>query len=103
MSEIRFSAGHHRYGDRVVLDGIELDPRGNIYISDVVRNEIWVLSRDGKQRILVANKANAPLDDNSSLVFKDGVLCTANLGYRHRNSVEADRTVVCMTGFPVPK
>jgi sugar lactone lactonase YvrE len=86
-----------------VLDGIELDPQGNIYISDVVRNEIWVLSHDGKQRILIATKANAPLDDNTSLVFKDGVLCTANLGYRHAKPEEADRTVVCMKGFPLPK
>lgn len=86
-----------------VLDGIELDPQGNIYISDVVRNEIWVLSPDGKQRILVANKANAPLDDNASLVFKDGVLCTTNLGYRHAKPDDADRTVVCMKGFRLPK
>ena len=86
-----------------VLDGIERDPLGNIYISDVVRNEIWVLSHDGKQRILVANKANAPLDDNASLVYRDGVLCTANLGYTHKKPEEADRTVVCMKGFRVPK
>ena len=86
-----------------VLDGIELDAQGHLYVSDVVHNEIWVLSHDGKQRMLIASKANAPLDDNTSLVLKGNVLCTANLGYIHSKPEEADRTVVCMTGFPVPK
>jgi sugar lactone lactonase YvrE len=86
-----------------VLDGIELDARGYVYVSDVVHNEIWVLSHDGNQRMLIASKANAPLDDNTSLVLKGDVLCTANLGYSHAKPAEADRTVVCMKGFPVPQ
>ena len=57
-----------------------------------VRNAYWF-----------ANKANAPLDNNTSLVLKGDVLCTANLGFTHAKLEEADRTVVCMKGFPVPK
>ena len=34
--------------------------RRDIYVSDVPRNEIWVIANDGSQRILIANKANAP-------------------------------------------
>jgi hypothetical protein len=34
---------------------------------------------------------------------KGDVLCTANLGFTHAKPEEADRTVVCMKGFPVPK
>ncbi len=86
-----------------MLDGIELDAAGDIYVSDVLRNEIWVIAHDGSQRILIANKANAPLDDNTSLVMKGDMLCTANLGYSHPKPEEADRTVVCMKGFAVPK
>ena len=86
-----------------LLDGIAMDATGEIYVSDIVRNEIWALSHDGRQRILIASKENAPLDDNASLIIKDGILCTANLGYRHRKPAEADRTVVCMKGFAVPK
>jgi hypothetical protein len=86
-----------------MLDGIELDAAGDIYVSDVLRNEIWVIAHDGSQRILIANKANAPLDDNTSLAMKGDVLCTANLGYSHAKPEEADRTVVCMKGFAVPK
>jgi len=56
-----------------------------------------------RQRILIASKAGAPLDDNTSLVLKGDVLCTANLGFTHAKPEEADRTVVCMKGFPVPK
>ena len=85
------------------FDGIELDRKGNIYVSEILRNQIWVLSPDGSQRILIATKMNAPLDNNTSLVLKGDVLCTANLGFSHAKPEEADRTVVCMKGFPVPK
>ena len=85
------------------FDGIELDSRGNIYVSELLLNQIWVLSPDGSQRILIATKQNAPLDNNTSLVMKGDVLCTANLGFTHATPEEADRTVVCMKGFPLPK
>lgn len=85
------------------FDGVELDARGNIYVSEILRNEIWVLAPDGSQRILIANKMNAPLDNNTSLVLRGDVLCTANLGFTHPKPEQADRTVVCMKGFPVPK
>ncbi len=86
-----------------VFDGVELDAKGNIYVSEILRNEIWVLSPDGSQRILIASKSNAPLDNNTSLVLKGDVLCTSNLGFSHAKPEDADRTVVCMKGFPVPK
>ena len=46
---------------------------------------------------------DAPLDNNTSLVLKGDVLCTANLGFVHAKPEEADRTVVCMKGFSLPK
>jgi len=85
------------------FDGVEVDAKGNIYVSEIFRNEIWVLSPDGSQRILVANRMTAPLDNNTSLVLKGDVLCTANLGFTHAKPEDADRTVVCMKGFPLPK
>jgi len=86
-----------------LLDGVTLDAKGNIYISDMLRNEIWVVSPDGSQRILIASKMNAPLDNNAALVLKGNVLCTVNFGFAHEKAEDADRTVVCMTGFSVPK
>ncbi len=89
-----------------LLDGVVLDAKGNIYVSEMLRNEIWVLSPDGSQRILIANKMNAPLDTNTGLVLKGDVLCTSNSGFEHivhSKPEEADRTVVCMKGFSVPK
>jgi sugar lactone lactonase YvrE len=91
------SSGHS------LLDAVVLDAKGNIYVSEMMRNEIWVLSPDGSQRILIANKMNAPLDTNTGLVLKGDVLCTSNSGFAHSKSEDADRTVVCMKGFPVPK
>jgi len=85
------------------LDGVALDPRGNIYISEILQSDIWVLSPDGSQRILIASKRNAPLDNNTSVIVKGDVLCTANLGFSHAKLADADRTVVCMSGFPVPQ
>jgi len=29
--------------------------KGNIYVSEILLNQIWVLSPDGSQRILIAN------------------------------------------------
>lgn len=86
-----------------VFDGIELDGKGNLYVSEIMLNQIWVLSPDGSQRILIASRMNAPLDNNTSLIIKGDVLCTANLGFAHVKPEEADRTVVCMRGFPLPK
>ncbi len=84
-------------------DLISFTWEGNIYVSEILLNQIWVLSPDGSQRILIANKENAPLDNNTSLVLKGDVLCTANLGFAHAKPEGADRTVVCMKGFPLPK
>ena len=86
-----------------LFDGVEIDAKGNIYVSEILRNEIWVVSPDGSQRILIANKMNAPLDNNTSLILKGDVLCTANLGFSHDKAEDADRTVVCMKGYSVPK
>jgi sugar lactone lactonase YvrE len=85
------------------LDGVETDAKGNIYVSEILQNDIWVLSPDGSQRILIANKANALLDNNTSLVLKGDVLCAANLGFSHAKREEANRTVVCMKGFSLPE
>ena len=86
-----------------LLDGVVLDAKGNIYVSEMLRNEIWVLSPDGAQRLQIANTNNAPLDNNTSLLLKGDVLCTANFGFIHEKLEEANRTVVCMKDFPVPK
>ncbi len=82
------------------LDGIELDEFGNIYLSEPFRNEIICLSSDGSQRIIIANRENAPLDNNTSLVLRKGILYTANLGFIHERWQNADKTVVAIKGFP---
>ncbi|MGQ0732183.1 MAG: SMP-30/gluconolactonase/LRE family protein, partial [Acidobacteriota bacterium] len=85
------------------FDGIEFDERGNIYVSEILRNELWVLSPDGSQRMLVADRRTAPLDNNTSIIWHDGVICTANLGFTHFPRIEeAARTIVCISGFQRP-
>ncbi len=94
---VALSRGHSPF------DGIELDDKGNIYVSEILRNELWVLSPDGTSRRLVADKRTAPLDNNTSLVWHDGIVCTANLGFTHFPKVEeADRTITCISGYGLP-
>jgi hypothetical protein len=81
----------------------ETNPEVGFLQVEILLNQIWVFSPDGWQRILIATKQNAPLDNNPSLVLKGDVLCTANLGFTHAKPEEADRTVVCVKGFPLPK
>ena len=85
-----------------LLDGIALDEAGNIYVSEIYRNEIVGVSPDGTRRVVVANKNLAPLDGNASLVVRDGVLYVANLGFAHPRWQDADKTVVAISGFPRP-
>jgi sugar lactone lactonase YvrE len=81
------------------LDGIELDERGNIYVSEILRSEISVLAPDGSQRMTIATRATAPLEGPTSLIYRNGALCVANMGWQ---AVPEPRTVVCISGFLRP-
>jgi sugar lactone lactonase YvrE len=84
------------------FDGIAFDDKANIYVSEILRSELWVLSPDGSKRALVANKKTAPLDDNTSLAWYKGTICTTNLGFTHQKPEQADKTIVCIRGYDVP-
>jgi sugar lactone lactonase YvrE len=81
------------------LDGIELDELGNIYVSEILRNEISVYSPDGRQRIVIATADTAPLVGPTSLVYRRGMLCVANMGW---DVTPEPRTVTCVSGFRRP-
>ena len=81
------------------LDGIELDELGNIYVSEILRNEISVFSPDGSQRIVIATAATAPLVNPTSLVYRRGMLCAANMGW---DVTPEPRTVTCVSGYRRP-
>jgi sugar lactone lactonase YvrE len=84
------------------FDGIAFDDKGNIYVSEIIRSELWVLSPDGSKRALVANKKMAPLDDNTSIAWYKGTICTTNLGFTHPKPEQADKTIVCIRGYDLP-
>jgi sugar lactone lactonase YvrE len=83
------------------LDGIAFDDKANIYVSEIGSSKLWVLSPDGIRRALVASKGMAPLDDNTSLAWYKGVICTANLGFTPRKPDQADKTIV-ISGYDMP-
>jgi sugar lactone lactonase YvrE len=81
------------------LDGIELDDSGNIYVSEILRDDILVFSPDGQRSAVVATSQVAPLNGPTSLVYRRGMLCTANMGWEVSPE---PTTVVCVTGYPRP-
>jgi sugar lactone lactonase YvrE len=81
------------------LDGITLDEVGNIYVSEILRSEISVFSPDGTERIVIATADTAPLVNPTSLIYRDGTLCAANLGW---NVTPEPRSVACISGFRRP-
>ncbi len=87
--------------DLGVLDGIELDERGNIYVSEIYRNEISVFSPDGRQRIVIGTAGTAPLDGPTSLSYRNGTLCVANSGMTSTDTREP-RSLACLSGFRRP-
>lgn len=87
--------------DLTMLDGVELDELGNIYVSEPYRNEISVFSPDGRQRIVVASAETAKLDGPTSLSYRNGTLCTANSGMTP-SDVHEPRSIVCISGFRRP-
>jgi sugar lactone lactonase YvrE len=87
--------------DLTMLDGVELDELGNIYVSEPYRNEISVFSPDGTQRIVVASADTAPIDGPTSLIYHNGTLCTSNSGMTP-TTVHEPRSVTCISGFRRP-
>jgi sugar lactone lactonase YvrE len=85
-----------------VTDGVELDELGNIYVSEIERDEISVFSPDGHTRIVVATADTAPIANPTSLVYRDGVLCVANLGAGPQG-LRQPRSVTCISGFKRPR
>jgi len=85
--------------DLAPLDGVALDEAGNIYVSEILRSEISVFSPDGSQRIVIATPDTAPLVNPTSLVYRDGVICAANLGW---NVTPEPRSIACISGFRRP-
>jgi sugar lactone lactonase YvrE len=87
--------------DLTVLDGVELDELGNIYVIEIYREEISVFSPDGSKRIVIATPDTAPITNPTSLIYRNGVLCTANLGEGMTVKKEP-RSVTCISGFRRP-
>jgi len=81
------------------LDGVELDERGNIYVTEILRSELSVFSPDGTKRIVIATADTAPLVNPTSIVYRKGTLCAANLGW---NVTPEPRSIACISGFRRP-
>lgn len=85
-----------------VLDGIAIDDEGDIYVSEITREEISVFSPDGQRRIVIATPQTAPIVDPTSLIYRQGMLCVANMG-EGVNTAKDPRTIACLTGFRRPE
>lgn len=83
-------------------DGLTVDADGTLYVSEILRSELWALRPDGRERYLVANARNAPLDGNAGLARFGNRLCVANVGFPKTDPATMRRTVVCLEGFEPP-
>jgi biotin transport system ATP-binding protein len=68
MAEIRFSAVHHRFGDRVVLAGIELT---------LTEHRIGIVGANGSGKSTLARMINGLVAPTSGAVTLDGLDTTA--------------------------
>jgi len=89
------------------FDGIEIDEEEYLYLSELSNDEIVVidplstnpLGPDLPPRLHIANKATAPLDGPCSLVLRDGILYSTQLGWGNPNP---DKTIVAIQGLLKP-
>jgi sugar lactone lactonase YvrE len=89
------SAGHAPF------DGIAIDDEGYIYASEPSQNQIIVVPPQAGWAGITPRKViakGAPLQGNCSLVFRDGVLYTANLAYGLPKE-KKNRAIVAIQGF----
>jgi len=89
------SAGH------TIFDGIEIDDEGYIYASENALGQIIVISPKAGWAGLTPRKViarGAPLQGNTSLVLRDGVLYVANLAYGVPKEKQ-NRTIIAIKGF----
>ena len=77
MAEIRFTAVHHRFGDRVVLDGIELN---------LSQHRVGIVGANGSGKSTLARMINGLIRPTSGAVTVDG-LDTAAKGREVRRRV----------------
>jgi len=77
VAEIRFTAVHHRFGDRVVLDGIELN---------LSQHRVGIVGANGSGKSTLARMINGLIRPTSGAVTVDG-LDTAAKGREVRRRV----------------
>ncbi len=82
-----------------LLDGVDIDADGFVYVSEPMLNRISVLSPDGLRRREVAGPDSGLIRFPTSLVYIDGTLCVTNFGMDPALSL---KTVTCMKGFARP-
>jgi biotin transport system ATP-binding protein len=68
MAEIRFSAVHHRFGERVVLNGVDLT---------LVEHRIGIVGANGSGKSTLARMINGLVTPTSGTVTLDGMDTTA--------------------------
>ncbi|WGF87315.1 L-dopachrome tautomerase-related protein [Marinivivus vitaminiproducens] len=54
-SDADLQAEVERYGDKPISDGITIDRRGNVYVTDLAANGIGVVEPDGRYRLLFSD------------------------------------------------
>ncbi|TKT75776.1 SMP-30/gluconolactonase/LRE family protein [Aquamicrobium sp. LC103] len=77
------------------MDGLEVDEKGNFYLTETTRSEVWKVSADAKKRQQLGNPLQAPLGAPASIAFGNGEICVTNLNFFKHLPASQANSIAC--------
>lgn len=81
------------------MDGLDLGPDGNFYVTEALRHEVWQISPDAAHRQQIGNPLDAPLGSPASIAWLGDELCVTNLNFFGNLAPAQANTIVCASGI----
>lgn len=83
-----------------LVDGICFDQAGNLWVTEITRNQLWIISTSGKAHIVFEDPSGDILDHPSSVTFAGDDLRTLLVGGLNQTRLASFRVPVA--GLPLP-
>ncbi|WP_425088606.1 SMP-30/gluconolactonase/LRE family protein [Stappia sp.] len=77
------------------MDGLEVDPQGNFYLTETLRSEVWKVSPDARSREQLGEPLQAPLGAPASLAFGEDSICVTNLNFFGHLPDDKAKSIAC--------
>lgn len=92
--------GPSRLQDGALVDGISFDQAGNLLVTEITRNQVWMIAPDGNAHLVFEDAEGDILDHPSSLTFCGDDLRTVLVGGLNMTRLASFRAPVA--GLPLP-